>query len=258
MRKLNMIISACFSIALAVVPLLSYGKTGEVNVGQRVFTVAEIEEEVADHLLTELQEDRIEVILRSHKKDFPLAEEIIPRIEGITFNERSGSGHFRAKLYLTELKSESPIMLSGRFSVLKEVPVLNRRIKAGELIQASDIRWTEVPQQRLREDSIVEDGYLIGKTPKRFLQPGRQISERSVAPPRLIEKNAMITLVYNTGVIKLQTTGVALDNGAKGQVIRVKNSKSNVVVQGQVAGPNLVSVGLGEAHKSYQEAMNAL
>ena len=44
------------------------------------------------------------------------------------------------------------------------MPVLNRRLQAGEVITASDLQWVSVPDRGLPANAVYEPQELIGRT----------------------------------------------------------------------------------------------
>jgi flagella basal body P-ring formation protein FlgA len=49
-------------------------------------------------------------------------------------------------------------------------------------------------------------------------------------------------MVYRSSNIEISTLGSAMESGSMGDVIKVKNSKSNMVVTGTIVGSNLVKI----------------
>ncbi len=69
---------------------------------------------------------------------------------------------------------------------------------------------------------------------------GQPIRAGDLGPPTLIRRNELIRLSFKAGAILLMTEGRALDDGAKGERVRVMNLDSRRTVYGVVAGPGLV------------------
>ena len=75
-----------------------------------------------------------------------------------------------------------------------------------------------------------------------MISQNRPIRRDEIASPALISKGAHITLVYKTNNLVIRTLGEAMDSGAKGDVIRVKNIASKSIIQGTVEAGNYVRI----------------
>jgi len=86
---------------------------------------------------------------------------------------------------------------------------------------------------------------LVGKMARRTLLPGAAIPLAGVDNPRLVANGAEVRLVYAEGGLTIVTTGAALQDGAAGDVIKVRNSDSGVTVSGAVQPDGTVRVSGG-------------
>jgi flagella basal body P-ring formation protein FlgA len=59
----------------------------------------------------------------------------------------------------------------------------------------------------------------------------------------LVDRNQIVTLVYNLGGLEITTEGRALDRGGLGDVVGVMNLSSRKTVTGQLAEDGFVYVG---------------
>lgn len=126
------------------------------------------------------------------------------------------------------------------------VPVLRDTVGLGDVIDADDIEVVEMPFGRVPRNAITDAQMLIGMAPKRLLRPGIPIREGDIAPPVVIRKNTVVMMVFERGGLFLTAKGKALQNGAVGEVIRIENLQSGIVIQGVVAPDGHVAVGFGD------------
>ena len=124
----------------------------------------------------------------------------------------------------------------------REVPVLNRRLLAGEVIKSQDIKWIKVRESHLQSNIIVSEIDLIGHTPRRGIRAGSPIQTSAVQRPILVAKSSLVTIVLRTPRMLLTATGKALENGADGDVIKISNSQSKTVIEAEVVAAGRVSV----------------
>ncbi len=130
----------------------------------------------------------------------------------------------------------------GRLFKTAEVPVLNRRVLIGEVISAKDIQWIKVRASRLQTNTIVNETDLVGHTPKRGLRSGYPVLASAVQRPVLVAKGSLVTMMLRTPQMLLTAKGKALENGANGDVIRIKNAQSKSVIEAEVVGEGRVAV----------------
>jgi flagella basal body P-ring formation protein FlgA len=61
----------------------------------------------------------------------------------------------------------------------------------------------------------------------------------------LVARNSTVTIVLQTGYLRLTAQGKAIEDGAKGDTIRVTNLQSKKTIEAVVAGPDFVTVQSG-------------
>ncbi len=146
-----------------------------------------------------------------------------------------------------------PVTLSGGYEALAIVPVLKRQVREGEVINANDIDYSKEAARHIRKNIITDVKELIGKSPKRIISQGRPIRQDEIANPAILQKGAHVTMIYKSNNLEIKTLGEAMDSGAKGDVIRVKNLASKSIISGVVESSDSVRVSSPE--NSSAEAM---
>ncbi|WP_166417179.1 flagellar basal body P-ring formation chaperone FlgA [Cochlodiniinecator piscidefendens] len=124
-------------------------------------------------------------------------------------------------------------------SVCAEVVVASRTIRSHTMLTEQDLLLNvgEVPGTY----TAIEQ--LIGQESRVVLYAGRPIRSGEVGPAAIIERNQIITLVYNGGGLMIATEGRAMGRAAPGERLRVMNLSSRSTVTGQVAEDGTVYVG---------------
>lgn len=133
--------------------------------------------------------------------------------------------------------------VAGRLRQQIEVPVLNRRLNAGEVITPGDLQWVSVGDQALPANAVYAPQELIGRTPRRSLPAGAPVIAADLKRPAVVARGAPVTLILSTANMRLTARGRALDEGALGDGIRVANAQSHTVVAGVVLANGQVAVG---------------
>lgn len=149
-------------------------------------------------------------------------------------------GRFAAEIVVTGSQVRLPV--SGRAFGVVQIPVLSRRVLPGDIIGPGDIDWQDMRADQTTSDTAATDAQLIGMTPKRGVSTNQPVRLRDLQSPRMVDKGAMVTITLSTPSMTLTTQGKALQDGGKGEVIRVVNTQSNRIVEATVAGPNVVAV----------------
>jgi flagella basal body P-ring formation protein FlgA len=83
---------------------------------------------------------------------------------------------------------------------------------------------------------------VLGQEARVTLYAGRPIPLASLGPPALVERNALVTVMFTRGGLEIRAEGRALGRGAEGDGIRVMNLASRNTITATVIGPALVSV----------------
>jgi flagellar basal body P-ring formation protein FlgA len=127
-----------------------------------------------------------------------------------------------------------------------EAPTPKAVIYPGDVIR--DDMLADSPDGGIRDAGgpYVEDRALVvGKVARLTLLPGHAIPYAGVSNRKLVANGAEVTLIYSEGGLFIMTEGAALQDGAIGDVVRVRNSDSGVTVSGEVQPDGSVKVGGG-------------
>jgi flagella basal body P-ring formation protein FlgA len=134
------------------------------------------------------------------------------------------------------------IRVTGRAYTLVDIPILNRRVEVSDVIRSNDISWMRIRSNPGLANVLASANELVGKSPRRTLDPNQMIRQTDVGPHLVVQRNDTVILTLRTANMTLTVQGRALDEGAEGQTVRVLNTKSNKTVEGKVTGPGAVSV----------------
>ena len=162
-------------------------------------------------------------------------------VEDVYFNPNQG--HFSAEAMIgAGGPAPQRVSLSGRATLIVEMPVLNRRVNAGEIISRADIGWIEFNANQISGNLAASEADLINRTPRRTLAVNTPVYLYEVQAPRLVTRGQMVTMVLRTRNMTLTTQGKATQDGTAGEVIRVMNTQSNRTVEATVLSANEVTV----------------
>jgi flagella basal body P-ring formation protein FlgA len=120
-----------------------------------------------------------------------------------------------------------------------DVLLAARTMRAGTAIGPADVVLT-TDTAPFGAASMIEEA--IGQEARVTLYAGRPIPLASLGPPAMVERNQLVTLLFQQGGLNIRAEGRALARGAEGDEVRIMNLGSRSTVFGVVAGPGLVVV----------------
>ena len=89
-------------------------------------------------------------------------------------------------------------------------------------------------------DPVVAAQDAVGQTSRRSLRAGDVLRSSSLTAPVLVKRGDAVVMIARIEGIEVSTAGEALDAGAKGATIRVKNSASGQTLRMRVTAPGTV------------------
>jgi flagella basal body P-ring formation protein FlgA len=114
--------------------------------------------------------------------------------------------------------------------------VLVRDVTRGSKITEADLGWAAAnPSRGLRPGLDMDDA--IGMEAKRLLKAGMGVQASDLKAPAVIRKGDPVMIVYATQGVKLTVDGVAQNEAARGDAVRVLNSYSRRTIEAVAAGP---------------------
>ena len=129
-------------------------------------------------------------------------------------------------------------------SVYEKVVVAARSLARGELLQAKDVILAERDIVGLRSGYFTEATQAVGKQVTRNLTSGMALTASMVKASRQIKRGQQVNLIVGTDSLQVHMIGEALSDGAAGERIRVRNKKTNRVVEGVVQSASTIRVAM--------------
>jgi len=133
--------------------------------------------------------------------------------------------------------------LSVRVRVQIFVPALltRRALPAGHLIEPADIVRSEVDLTGIQRPALRDDALVIGRVARVGLAAGQAIGAEHLRSPVLVRRGAALEVIATVGQVSVTSAGTALQDGAIGEMIRVK-MQGGRTVQGIVTADGRVEV----------------
>ena len=184
---------------------------------------------------TEIRMGALDRRLRLARCDQPLEGFMPPggRLQGNTSVGVRCNGSRPWKLYVP-----------ARIRLIREVAVARGYLNRGTRIERKQILIDERDVTDASRGYVTDPAQLVGMRHKRSVKDGELIAPGVVARPMLIRKGEPVTIVSKSGAFEVRMKGEALADGIRGELIRVRNTKSRRIVEGEVAARGLVKVTL--------------
>lgn len=126
--------------------------------------------------------------------------------------------------------------------VLKTVLLTRTALKQGKVLTKEDFYPAEMDTQKLRQGYFTQPRELVGLVCKNDLSPDTVLTPFNIVLEKLVHRGEEISIIAVSGHLKVSVDGIAMGDGALGEVIKVKNSKSKRVIEAQVSGKKKVKV----------------
>lgn len=167
-------------------------------------------------------------------------------VQALTFDK--DAQRWQANMHvLSEGKTVSVMPIQGRYEPVSSVPVLNRHVNHSDIISDADISWKDMETRKLRKDTVMDISDLLGKTPRRTVSKDRPIRFSEIDQPALVKKGAQVAVRYSSPYMHIQTIGQALEDGAKGSLVRVQNPETKRAFTARVTNTNQVEANLAQS-----------
>jgi len=126
--------------------------------------------------------------------------------------------------------------------IYAQVAVSKRPIPKGTRISYKDISFSRHNISQLHKGFFTSPEQIIGQTARRGIQQDRVIHLSTVRSSYLITRGDSIVIESRSGSLSVRVQGIALQNGKRGEQIKVINSKTQIELRAYVKKRGLVVV----------------
>lgn len=209
----------------------------------RVMDQAEIEDALRRALVARgLPQDR-KLELANRSVSIHVASNLVTpfTIENPVYDDKTG----RASAILAVQTDGADVTrhrLESYIYTVMDIPVLNRRIRRGEKIDAGDVIWKSLRKDTVGRNIVLDRDAVVGQAARRYLQVGQALSQSDLEPPTVIRKGSLVTVMFRARGLRLTAKARASEDGAVNETIRVVNLRSNRSIDVVVHGPSTVII----------------
>ena len=124
------------------------------------------------------------------------------------------------------------------------IPVPSVTIMQGDVV-ADDllIDQTVTASERVLRNYFTSREAVQGKVARRVLPAGHAIPINALREPYLFKEGERVAIVFTSGGLSIEASGVALQPGVLNSMVSVRNADTGVVVRGFVQSNGSVQVG---------------
>ena len=133
------------------------------------------------------------------------------------------------------------LVTTWRVKKILMVIVAARDLPSRTVLSDADVVFERREVDRI-DDIILEIKDIMGQETKRALTVGTVITKSMLGKPQLVKSGDNITIVSIAGAVMVKATGQALQGGAAGDVIRVRNLASGKIILARVQDENTVVI----------------
>jgi flagella basal body P-ring formation protein FlgA len=191
--------------------------------------------------------------LKDHSEGATLLRMVLPRTPEVFTGDvrmaikevrNAGAGRMQVPIEVVSVDGEKiEFTVDAYIARMKEVPVALRRLQRGEIVDTGDVVKVRLNIEKVPDDIILDVNDLKGYEVSMNVAKGQFFQKKFLKFPPLIETGSNVTIMYKKGLLEASATGIALDDGADGEMIRVRNETSRKIIKGRVVAQGLVEVG---------------
>lgn len=136
------------------------------------------------------------------------------------------------------------VYLPVEIKIWRSVLAASHPLPRGHIVSEQDIITVRELQKNAFQARYVQEQQteLLGKILKRAMPSGSPYDARTLKAPLWVKRGETVILFAKTKTMQIRMKGAALADGAKGDLIKVRNLSSRRIVEGIVVKPGIISV----------------
>ena len=141
-----------------------------------------------------------------------------------------------------ESGSEKAIRVNALIDEYRNIPVAARAIPKGAVVSDGDVRLARVNMVALAKDSAIDPTRVVGLETSVEIGAGETFRATKLIVPPIVEQGNKVSIIYQSSNLTATATGTAMESGARGSLIRVRNENSKRILSAKVLDPGVVGV----------------
>ncbi len=138
--------------------------------------------------------------------------------------------------------TENTVRLSGWIDIFDHVVCSKRNMKRGEILTKDAIYLARKNISRMPKNIFSDTDRVIGLRLKNNIRAETCLKEWMLEKNPAVEKGDIVTIIAESGFIRVETPGLVLDDGYVGDVVSVRNSMSERNIYAKIINNSTVMV----------------
>ncbi|PAF48611.1 flagella basal body P-ring formation protein FlgA [Helicobacter sp. 13S00401-1] len=206
-----------------------------INQNTKLNNIESIKEYIKDSYLSKYQNLHINEVTFSARSSLDIEHIKILNMKLLSLS--TNSGYLRLKYeYKNSILEDS---LSYNIKASIEAFKAKRDIGMNENLSLDLLNESLIP---FSKGGLASKNLVLNSASKVFIQKDSIILDRMLKPAILVRINELATARTKIGGVVVESTVRALQNGAMGDIIKVKTLDSNKILQGSVTGSNQIEI----------------
>lgn len=131
-----------------------------------------------------------------------------------------------------------------KVSIFDKVVAAARPLSRGEVIETGDVMLVERDLAQLHSGYFSDPESVAGMEVTRTIAMNAALSNNLVKEPLAVKRGQRVVLVGGSGGLEVRMSGEALEDGAAGARIKVRNLSSKRIVDGTVRSSTVIQVAM--------------
>jgi len=135
------------------------------------------------------------------------------------------------------------VTVFGQVHLVQPVVVALRPLSIGTFVRPDDVGLETRVFEQTASLGIRQVEAIVGQQVKRFIPAGELVQADALKPVDMVVRSRPVTVTGTEGPVQLRLTGVALDSGGYGEMVRVRLGdarRDKQVLRGVVTGMGAV------------------
>jgi len=124
----------------------------------------------------------------------------------------------------------------------QEQVVVTKPLAYKQIIQESDVLLRRALIDRVGDEVVLKPAQIIGNQAASDLKPGSVLTARNVEAVPLVKNGQLVTVTLAQGNVQVKTVARAMEGGAFGQTVRVRNESTKDVFDVTITGPQTATL----------------
>lgn len=139
--------------------------------------------------------------------------------------------------------SSQKVEIKAQAFAWQQQVVLMRPLADRQIIRQEDVVSRRALVSQVANDPLLTMDQVLGQQAAMQLRPGTVFTARMVEAVPLVRTGQLVTIILSQGDIQVKTVGRAMENGAFGQTIRVRNERTRDMYEAVVTGQQTARLG---------------